>query len=140
MVLLTHVEFRSDAFPPYVTESDEVNPGRFGKRLAEFLAQALALQGEAVGEIFAEDWGWVIPIRNAEYNLWIGVGNYEEYPDGFLCFLEPHEEYVRKLWRKISTKERLSQLQERVDLALRGHDRVRDIKWFTHDEFNRPTA
>lgn len=97
--MLTHVEFRSDAFPPYDTESDEVNPGRFGKRLAEFLAQALERQGEGVGEIFAEDW-----------------------------------------WRKVPTKERLASLQERVDLALRGHDRIRDIKWFTHDEFNNPAA
>ncbi len=138
--MLTHVELKSDAFPPYDTESGEVNPGRFGKRLAEFLAEALRRQGEAVGEIFAEDWGWVVPIENAEYKLWIGVGNYEEYPDGFLCFLEPHEEYVRKLFRKISTKERMSRLQERVDTALKGHDRVRDIKWSTYDEFNNPTA
>ena len=138
--MLTHVEFKSDAFPPYDTESQEVNPGRFGKRLAEFLAKALENQGEAVGEITSEDWGWVIPIQNSEYKLWIGVGNYEEYPDGFLCFLEPHEEYVRKLWRKISTEERLSRLRERVDIALKGHGRVRDIKWSTYDEFNNSTA
>ena len=138
--MLTHVELKSDAFPPYDTESGEVNPGRFGNRLAEFLAEALRHQGEAVGEIFAEDWGWVVPIENAEYKLWIGVGNYEEYPDGFLCFLELHEEYVRKLFRKISTKERMSWLRERVDTALKGHDRVRDIKWSTYDEFNNSTA
>jgi hypothetical protein len=138
--VLTHVEFKSDAFPPYDTESGEVNPGRFGKRLAEFLAEALRRQGEAVGEIFAEDWGYVVPIENAEYKLWIGVGNYEEYPDGFLCFLEPHQEYVRKLFRKISTNERLSRLQQRVDTALKEHGRVRDIKWSTYREFNNPTA
>jgi hypothetical protein len=26
----THVEFRSDAFPPYDDEEYEINPGRYG--------------------------------------------------------------------------------------------------------------
>ena len=138
--MLTHVEFKSDAFPPYDDEDEVVNPGRFGKRLAEFLADALNQQGEAVGDIFAEDWGWVVPIRNADFRLWIGVGNYEEYPDGFLCFLEPHDEYVRKWWRRISTKERVSRVQERVDTALKANERIRDIRWSTYDEFNSPTV
>jgi hypothetical protein len=73
----------------------EINPGRFGKRLAEYLSAELGRRGERVGELFAEDWGWVVPIENVGFDLWIGVGNYEEYPDGFLCFIEPHTEHVR---------------------------------------------
>ncbi len=37
----THVEFRSAKFPAYDGEEDEVNPGRWGKRLAEYLAMKL---------------------------------------------------------------------------------------------------
>jgi hypothetical protein len=37
----THVEFRSDDFPPYEDEDELVNPGVYGKRLAEFLVAGL---------------------------------------------------------------------------------------------------
>jgi hypothetical protein len=138
--MLTHVEFRSSAFPAYESEEQQVNPGRFGKRLADYLVSVLGSAGEFVGEPIAEDWGWVVPIDNAEFRLWIGVGNYEEYPDGFLCFIEPSKEYVRKLFRKISTKARVETIQRKLDDALRSHSDVRDLKWWTADEFNEPAA
>ena len=31
----TQVEFRSDKFPPYEGEEEQINPGLWGKRLAE---------------------------------------------------------------------------------------------------------
>ena len=41
----THVEFQSDAFPPYDDREDETNPGRYGRRLAEFLVRGLQAKG-----------------------------------------------------------------------------------------------
>jgi hypothetical protein len=134
--MLTYVEFKSAAFPAYDGESEEINPGRFGKRLAEYLSAELSQRGEKVGEPFAEDWGWVVPIENAGFDLWIGVGNYEEYPDGFLCFIEPHTDYVRRFLRKIPTRERVQALRRRLDAALVAHAHIRDVKWSTHEEFN----
>jgi hypothetical protein len=32
----THVEFRSNKFPPYEGEEEQINPGLWGKRLAEY--------------------------------------------------------------------------------------------------------
>lgn len=98
----THVEFRSALFPPYDGEEAEVNPGSYGKRLAEFLRRGLTGRGFEAGEPFAEDWGWVVPIVNTEFSMWIGCGNYDEYPsDGFLCFIEPHTLTIRKWFRKM---------------------------------------
>ncbi len=135
--MLTHVAFTSSAFPPYDGESEAINPGRFGKRLAEYLSLELSRRGEAVGELVAEDWGWVVPIEIVGFNLWIGVGNDEEYPDGFLCFIEPHTESVRKMFKKIPTRDRVEALQRSVAAALDAHPGVRDVKWSTHEEFNR---
>ena len=92
----THVEFRSDQFPPYEGEDDEVNPGLYGKRLAEFLVRELKPKGFEPLKPVAEDWGWVIPIKNDGFRLSIGCGYYEEHPDGFLCFIEPHKPAIRK--------------------------------------------
>ena len=138
--MLTHVEFQSAEFPPLETEFEEINPGRYGKRLADFLFEGLKNEGEPVEEPIPEDWGWVIPIENPAFSLWIGVGNYEEYPNGFLCFIEPHKEFVRKLWKKIPTKNRIEELQQRMDRVLGSTEKVHELKWWTHDEFNRTAS
>jgi hypothetical protein len=100
--MLTHVEFRSSAFPPYDSESQDINPGRFGTRLAEYLSAELRKRGEKVGD-----------------------------PDGFLCFIEPHTEYVRKLrtfWKRVPTRQRIEELQYHVDDARGAHEGILDIK------------
>jgi hypothetical protein len=136
----THVEFRSDDFPPYDGEEDEVNPGRYGKRLAEFLVRGLKQQGFEPLEPIAEDWGWVIPIKNDAFKLWIGCGNYQEYPDGFLCFIEPHQPTVRRfcvLW-KIDTSKQVTALQQAMDQLMSSHPGIREKRWWTYEEFIKP--
>jgi len=65
----THLEFTSTAFPAYPGEDKEINPGIFGKRVAEFLAESLPQQGFKVLCIGAEDWGWMVEIENREFPL-----------------------------------------------------------------------
>ena len=60
----TQVEFRCANFPPYAGEEEQINPGLWGKRLAEYLVQKLSEKGIKTEEIIAEDWGWYIPIQN----------------------------------------------------------------------------
>jgi hypothetical protein len=133
----TYVEFRSDRFPPYEGEEYEINPGRYGKRLAEFLQHGMTYRGFEAGEPFAEDWGWNLPIKNESFRLWIGCGNYEEYPeDGFLCFIEPHTLTIRKWFRKIDVSERVGALRRAIDALFDAEPRIRQKRWWTHAEFN----
>jgi hypothetical protein len=134
----TYVEFRSDRFPAYESENDQVNPGRFGKRLAEFLAAGLPSHGFETQAIRAEDWGWIVPIKNDRFPLWIGCGNYEEYPDGFLCFIEPHTPVIRRLFRKLDTRQRVEELRRAMDAMLTESAGMREKRWWTADEFNLP--
>jgi hypothetical protein len=134
----THVEFRSDRFSAYDGEEKQINPGRWGRRLAEFLRDNLRKEGFQTEELIAEDWGWILPIADDQFRLWIGCGNYEEYSDGFLCFIEPHTRFVRKLLRKIDTQECVAPLQQAIDKILSDAAGVRDKRWWTHDEFNNP--
>jgi hypothetical protein len=41
----TYVEFRSNEFPPCEGEEEEINPERYGKRVAEFLVRGLKEKG-----------------------------------------------------------------------------------------------
>jgi hypothetical protein len=134
---LSHVELRSDLFPPYPGEEEETNPGRHGKRLAEFLVAGLKNANIACEAPVAEGWGWRINVQNDAFPLWIGVGVYEEYPDGFLCFIEPHEATIKKLFKKIDTRGPVEAVQQAMDKALRAEPGIRDVRWATHDEFNR---
>jgi hypothetical protein len=43
-------------------EEQETNPGIFGKSLARWLAEQLHGAGFPAGAVFAEDYGWCIPI------------------------------------------------------------------------------
>jgi hypothetical protein len=98
-----------------------VNPGRHGKLLAQFIRRGLTERGIAAGEPVAEDWGWCVPIQNDEFPLWVGCGNYEEYPDGFLCFIEPQKRFVRKWLKRIDTTERVSAVRALDEVLRRRH-------------------
>ena len=114
----THMEFYSFEFPPYPEEEGLINPGRFGKRLAEHLCSSLSQQGFAVGKLRREDWGWVIPIKNELFPLWIGCGNYGEFENGFLCFIEPSKPFIRRWFKKIDTRDVVEKLATAIEESL----------------------
>ena len=130
----THVEFASLEFPAYANESEEINGGRFGKRLAEYLAQRLPNYQFPVTGIFAEDWGWRIELKNDEFPLWIGCGNYDEFDNGFLCFIEPSKPFVRKWLSKVDTRPTIEKLAAAVEAVLRSGGEVSKLRWWSDDE------
>ena len=135
--MLTHVEFRSDRFPPYEGEEEKVNPGLWGQRLAEFLRDHLRAEGFETEEPFAEDWGWVVPIANRNFGLWVGCGHYQEYPDGYLCFIEPHKPFIRRFFKRIDTREIVAAVQKSLDKVLTEDVGIRAKRWWTQEEFTR---
>ncbi len=130
----THVEFRSSAFPPQPGEEDQINPGRWGKALADYLRAEFTKRGLDGGAPYAEDWGWAVPIENSAFPLWVGCGNYEEFDDGFLCFIEPSKPTIRKLFSKIDTTARVQQVAEALQSALSAHGGIRDLRWWEEHE------
>jgi len=134
----TRVEFRSAAFPPYDGEEDEINPGVFGKRFAEFLVRGLSKKGFRPLKLSAEDWGWVIPIENDGFRLWIGCANQDESPDGFSCFIEPHTPTIRKylIFGRVDTSARVMALQQAIDEILAADPSIADKHWWSHEEYN----
>ena len=131
----THVEFKSEAFPAYPGEEDEVNPDLWGKRLAEFVTLELQKRDIQSNEIYSEDWGWAIPLQNDKFKMWIGCGRYQEYPDGYLVFIEPSKPTITKfLFKKIDTTSDVSHISDAIDEILRSHSEIRDIRWWSENE------
>ncbi len=130
----THVEFRSDKFLPCQGEEEQVNPGRWGKRLAEYLSRGLRAEGIDTGEILAEDWGWCIPLPNDAFRMWIGCGNYPEYPDGFLVFIEPSKRMIRRFLKKIDTTTEVAKVAAALDRILNTDPEIRSVRWWRENE------
>lgn len=131
----THVEFRSSKFPAYPGEEDEVNPGLWGKRLAEYLRDRLREHGTEVDEIYSEDWGWAVPIKNEGFPLWVGCGHYQEHDDGYLVFIEPSKPVIRRgLFRKVDTTVAVGRVAQVLDKILSDEPEIREMRWWAEDE------
>lgn len=129
----THVEFRTSEFSALAGEAEQVNPGRWGKQLAAYLAGELAKRGYESTGLVAEDWGWSVRLKNDAFPLWLGCGNYEEYPDGFLVFIEPSKPFLRRLFRKIDARPTVDRLTNALDSILESNPSFHDISWWQGD-------
>jgi hypothetical protein len=125
----TQVEFRSSKFPPYEGEEEQINPGLWGKRLAEYLVQKLAERGIVTEEMVAEDWGWYVPVRNEGFRLALCCGHQNGDDDEFLCFTDPSTPIVKKLFKKIDATAQLAHLTEALQQILASDPAIRDVVW-----------
>lgn len=131
------LEFISPHFPPYPGEDQQINPGRYGVRLAEFLAAELPAQGFTVRSLSVEDWGVRVELDHDAYPLWIGCGNYEEYENGFLCFIEPATPFVRKWFRKLPNAPTVERLATAIEAILENSGKVSGLRWWSENELRR---
>ena len=125
----TQVEFRSAKFPPYAGEEEQINPGLWGKRLAEYLVEKLAERGIESDEMIAEDWGWLIPLRNDGFPLAVCCGHQDGDDDEFICFTEPATPIVRKWFKKIDATPQLVRLTDALREILAADQDIRDVVW-----------
>lgn len=125
----TQFEFRSSKFPPYEGEEEETNPGRWGKRLAEYLVEKLREKGIATGQIIAEDWGWYIPVQNEGFRLGLCCGHQDGDDDEFLCFTDPGTPVVKKFFKKINATPQLTRLTDALHQILASDPEIRELVW-----------
>jgi hypothetical protein len=125
----TQVTFRSNKFPPYEGEEAQINPGLWGRRLAEYLVDRLTAMGIETHEIIAEDWGWYIPIKSDGFRLAVCCGHQYGDDDEFLCFTDPATPVVRKLFRKVDVTKQLAPIVAAMEKILSSDPDVRNVEW-----------
>lgn len=125
----TQVEFRSSKFPPYEDEEEQINPGLWGKRLAEYLVENLAEKGIETDQIVAEDWGWYIPVRNPEFRLALCCGHQSGDDDQFLCFTDPATPVVKKFFKKIDATPQLTRLTAALQQIFASDPDIKEVVW-----------
>ena len=125
------VTFRSRKFPPYDGEEEQINPGLWGRRLAEYLVDRLAGTGVETEEPIPEDWGWFIPVRHDRFRLAICCGHQNGEDDEFLCFTDPSTPIVRKLFKKVDLTEELERIVNALEAILSADPDITDVAWST---------
>lgn len=129
----TVVTFRSAKFPPYEGEEEQINPGLWGKRLAEYLVARLAEQGVESEPPVAEDWGWYVPVKNEGFRLALCCGHQDGEADEFLCFTEPSHPVVKKFFKKIDATPQLERLTTALQQILARDPDIREVVWSEPD-------
>jgi hypothetical protein len=125
----TQAQFRSDKFPAYENEEEEINPGLWGRRLAEYLVSNLKEKGIEVGEPIAEDWGYYIPVENKEFRLAICCGHQDGDDNEFLCFTDPSKPIVRKFFKKIDASSQLEIITNALNEIFTSDPEIRELEW-----------
>jgi hypothetical protein len=125
----TMVAFRSNKFPPYEGEEEQINPGLWGRRLAEYLVEKLSEKGIKTEAMIAEDWGWYIPITNELFRLGICCGHQNGDADEFLCFTDPDRPVVKRFFKKIDATAQLTQLTEALHQVLSSDPEIKNVVW-----------
>ena len=127
-------EFRSHKFPPYDGEEEQINPGLWGKRLAEYVKEKLAAHRIETGEIVMEDWGCLLPVKNEAFALSVACGHQNGDDDEFLCFIEPSKPVIRKLFRKIDTTKEVGRLSAALERIFKADPDIRELRCLSLEE------
>lgn len=127
--LATQVTFRSDQFPALDGEEEQINPGIWGRRLADYLAAGLAARGLPTGPASTEDWGYYLPLAVDGFRLAVCCGHQDGDPDEFLVYTEPSSPKIRKFFRTIDATPQLTRLVDALRDILASDPAIRDVVW-----------
>ncbi|WP_053978620.1 hypothetical protein [Mangrovimonas xylaniphaga] len=126
--MLKDIFIKSNLFPPYPNEEDEINPGRFGKKLAEFIKQNLEQNNIQVADIYPTDYAYEMRLDQYKFSVYLITGNIDEETDQFIVTIKPNKEFIRKLFKKISTKETLEPIYSTILNSFEMHPDIQILK------------
>lgn len=128
-MMKTLVEFKASKFPPYEGEEEEINPGIWGKRLAQYLTKHLAKHNIHISEIIAEDWGYYLPIQHERAKIALCCANQGGEREQFVCFIDPSKPKVRRFFGRIDLTPDYQRLYEALKSVLESDPDIRDLVW-----------
>ncbi len=123
------VTFYSEFFKPVPGEDDQTNPGRFGKSLAEWLAERLKERGVTVEGVIPEDFGWVVIVSRKPFMLWLGCGNTDGSTAEWSVFTVAELSLMQRLFGRIDPTSEVEKLKTHLSELVPTIPRVSSIVW-----------
>lgn len=124
----TQVTFRSKLFPREPSEP-ELDAGRFGKRLADFLVSGLAARGLPVVGLSAVEAGYRVEVANPDFPLGFTCSNEPEADEWFELFIFPSSEAVYPELRSFGAHATVQRLVDALDAILRAEPGIDELLW-----------
>ncbi|WP_374553438.1 hypothetical protein [Sphingobium yanoikuyae] len=139
MKMRSELTFFSDAFPmipePNLDDTDsddeidEVNPGIFGRRLANFVCQGLNARGIAASEPVSEDFGWLVDLPGWGHRACLVCASDSEMPGRFIIILEPHRSKVWHWFKRVDARPCNDRVTDAVEQLLNESGLVQKLEW-----------
>jgi len=133
----TYYCFTSDLFQIEPGEEDLTNPQLYGKQLAHWLADKLAVGGYPDTKAVSEDWGWCVICYREPFMLWIGCGNSEVFDDPaeiekktiiWECFVAAEVPFWKRIFGKLDTNSQRRALDQTLRNLLTTEPRIRIVE------------
>ena len=78
--VMDEIIFTSTAFPVLPNEDEAINPGIFGRSVADWIKKSLTGTKFEITEDINEDFGYCLIVHRTPYWLWVGCCGYSDHP------------------------------------------------------------
>lgn len=123
------VTFTTDFFKPIVGEEEETNPGRYGKALAQWLAEQLKERGVSVEGVIPEDFGWVVMVSRKPFLLWLGCGNTDGSTTEWSVFPVAEMSALQRIFKRADTAAEIEKLKAHLSVLVPSIPGVTNVVW-----------
>jgi hypothetical protein len=123
------VTFQTEFFKPVHGEEEETNPGRYGKALAQWLAENLKEHGVTVEGVIPEDFGWVVMLSRKPFMLWLGCGNTDGSTTEWNVFPVAELSTVQRLFKRTNPAPEIEKLRAHLAELVPSIPGVTNITW-----------
>lgn len=123
------VTFHTDFFQREHGETEETNPGCYGKALAQWLAKNLRERGVAVEGVIPEDFGWVVMVSRKPFMLWLGCGNTDGSTTEWHVFAVAERSILQRLFKRGNPEPEIEELVAHLVALVPSIPNVTNIAW-----------
>ena len=123
------VTFQTDFFKPVAGEEAQTNPGRYGRALAQWLAEKLRERGVALEGIVPEDFGWMVMVSHKPFKLWLACANTEGSRNEWSVFPVAEASMVQRLLRRINPASEVEKLRVHLVELVPSIPGVSNVSW-----------
>lgn len=123
------VTFTTDFFKPIAGEEEETNPGRYGKALAQWLAEQLKERGVSVEGVIPEDFGWVVMVSRKPFLLWLGCGNTDGSTTEWSVFPVAEMSALQRIFKRTDPAPEIEKLKAHLSALVPSIPGVTNVVW-----------